>query len=697
MKEYLKNSKASKNSKRKILIVEEDQDILSARASNAALLNLLDDYKTEKDLREKAEKALFESEQRFANFMENASDIVFTTSLEGIFTFMSPNKKAFKADFAKIAIGESFENYIYPDDLKICRNFFKQIIETGAEVTSPDYRVRYIDGSIRWHSTQGSAMTDSEGNIFGILGIARDISERKIAEDSLWISESKYRLLADHMTDVIWLMDMNLNTTYISPSVMKTRGLGIEEIQNMRLEQHLTPSSLKLALEIFKEEIVKIGNDPEYTFTRTIELEFYHKDGSTIWLEYRFSLIRDENKNPISILGEGRDINDRMLMQETLRKSEEKLSFYIKNSPMAVIEWDSEFTITRWTGDSQKIFGWKPEETIGKTILDLNLVFEPDIPLVRNTMERLSNGTYNKVISSNRNYKKDKTVINCEWYYTVLKDSQGKMRSTMTQILDITKRRIAEQEIQKLNQTLENRVNIRTAQLEAANIELEAFSYSVSHDLRAPLRHISGFINLFLENNASQLNEEDLGYLNTVTNSASEMSHLIDALLSFSKLNRTELKKTSVETSLLMRQGLQLFNHEIKKRNIVIKIGELYESYSDLQLMRLVWTNLISNAIKYTSHTENAVIEIGSYVENSESVFFIKDNGAGFDMKYSDKLFGVFKRLHKPRDFEGVGIGLANVKRVISRHDGRCWATGEVGKGAVFYFSLPLEQKLLST
>ncbi len=697
MKEYLKNSKASKNSKRKILIVEEDQDILSARASNAALLNLLDDYKTEKDLREKAEKALFESEQRFANFMENASDIVFTTSLEGIFTFMSPNKKAFKADFAKIAIGESFENYIYPDDLKICRNFFKQIIETGAEVTSPDYRVRYIDGSIRWHSTRGSAMTDSEGNIFGILGIARDISERKIAEDSLWISESKYRLLADHMTDVIWLMDMNLNTTYISPSVMKTRGLGIEEIQNMRLEQHLTPSSLKLALEIFKEEIVKIGNDPGYTFTRTIELEFYHKDGSTIWLEYRFSLIRDENKNPISILGEGRDINDRMLMQETLRKSEEKLSFYIKNSPMAVIEWDSEFTITRWTGDSQKIFGWKPEETIGKTILDLNLVFEPDIPLVRNTMERLSNGTYNKVISSNRNYKKDKTVINCEWYYTVLKDSQGKMRSTMTQILDITKRRIAEQEIQKLNQTLENRVNIRTAQLEAANIELEAFSYSVSHDLRAPLRHISGFINLFLENNASQLNEEALGYLKTVTNSATEMSQLIDALLSFSKLNRTELKKTSVETSLLMRQGLQLFNHEIKKRNIVIKIGELYESYSDLQLMRLVWTNLISNAIKYTSHTENAVIEIGSYVENSESVFFIKDNGAGFDMKYSDKLFGVFKRLHKPRDFEGVGIGLANVKRVISRHDGRCWATGEVGKGAVFYFSLPLEQKLLST
>jgi len=697
MKEYLKNSKASKNSKRKILIVEEDQDILSARASNAALLNLLDDYKTEKDLREKAEKALFESEQRFANFMENTSDIVFTTSLEGIFTFMSPNKKAFKADFAKIAIGESFENYIYPDDLKICRNFFKQIIETGAEVTSPDYRVRYIDGSIRWHSTRGSAMTDSEGNIFGILGIARDISERKIAEDSLWISESKYRLLADHMTDVIWLMDMNLNTTYISPSVMKTRGLGIEEIQNMRLEQHLTPSSLKLALEIFKEEIVKIGNDPGYTFTRTIELEFYHKDGSTIWLEYRFSLIRDENKNPISILGEGRDINDRMLMQETLRKSEEKLSFYIKNSPMAVIEWDSEFTITRWTGDSQKIFGWKPEETIGKTILDLNLVFEPDIPLVRNTMERLSNGTYNKVISSNRNYKKDKTVINCEWYYTVLKDSQGKMRSTMTQILDITKRRIAEQEIQKLNQTLENRVNIRTAQLEAANIELEAFSYSVSHDLRAPLRHISGFINLFLENNASQLNEEALGYLKTVTNSATEMSQLIDALLSFSKLNRTELKKTSVETSLLMRQGLQLFNHEIKKRNIVIKIGELYESYSDLQLMRLVWTNLISNAIKYTSHTENAVIEIGSYVENSESVFFIKDNGAGFDMKYSDKLFGVFKRLHKPRDFEGVGIGLANVKRVISRHDGRCWATGEVGKGAVFYFSLPLEQKLLST
>jgi len=403
-------------------------------------------------------------------------------------------------------------------------------------------------------------------------------------------------------------------------------------------------------------------------------------------------LIRDEKGVPVSILGEGRDINERRKIEDSLRKSEEKLSFYIKNSPMAVIEWDSEFKITQWTGDSQKIFGWKSIETIGKTILDLNMVFEPDISLVSNTMERLSNGTYNKVISSNRNYKKDKSIINCEWYYTVMKDSLGKMRSTMTQVLDITERKRAEQEIQLLNQTLENRVNKRTAQLEAANIELEAFSYSVSHDLRAPLRHISGFLNLFLEKNISKLSDEDLEYLNTVTSSANEMTQLIEALLSFSKLNRTELKKTTIETSLLIRQGLQFYDEDIKRRKIELKIGQLHDTYSDLQLMRLVWTNLISNAVKYTANTIKPVMEIGSYEENNERVFFIADNGAGFDMRYVDKLFGVFQRLHKPRDFEGVGIGLANVKRVISRHGGKCWATGIVGKGATFYFSLPMEK-----
>jgi len=227
--------------------------------------------------------------------------------------------------------------------------------------------------------------------------------------------------------------------------------------------------------------------------------------------------------------------------------------------------------------------------------------------------------------------------------------------------------------------------------LEISNKELEAFSYSVSHDLRAPLRHITGFIKLFLEKKSTQLSSEEQDILNTVSISADDMGKLIDALLSFSKLNRAALQKTSFNSLQVIEQLLVFYNQEIEARSIEMTIKNLPNAYGDPQLIAQVWTNLISNAIKYTSKKEKAIIEIGGYIENGETIFYIKDNGAGFDMKYVDKLFGVFQRLHKVRDFEGIGIGLANINRIVKRHDGCCWAEGEIDKGAVFYFSLPKE------
>ena len=224
---------------------------------------------------------------------------------------------------------------------------------------------------------------------------------------------------------------------------------------------------------------------------------------------------------------------------------------------------------------------------------------------------------------------------------------------------------------------------------ETANKELEAFSYSVSHDLRAPLRHIGGFVDLMIKNNSTQLDENGLRHLNIILKASQEMGNLIDALLTFSRLSRSELQKTIINSKSLVNRIIKTFSDELADRNIEINISELSEIKGDEPLISQVWVNLVSNALKYSRKKEKTVIDIGSKIENDLTIFFIRDNGAGFDMKFADKLFGVFQRLHKTRDFEGIGIGLANVNRIVMRHGGTCWAKGEVDKGATFYFSLP--------
>jgi len=231
--------------------------------------------------------------------------------------------------------------------------------------------------------------------------------------------------------------------------------------------------------------------------------------------------------------------------------------------------------------------------------------------------------------------------------------------------------------------------NIEKEKQVAANKELEAFSYSVSHDLRGPLRHIGGFVDLLIKNNSSQLDESGLRYLNIISESSHEMGNLIDALLTFSRLSRTEMQQTNIDSKNLVTLVLKTFSDEIAQRNVEINISELPDIKGDENLIKQVWVNLISNALKYSRNKEKAVIDIGGKVENDITIFNVKDNGVGFDMKYADKLFGVFQRLHKARDFEGVGIGLANVNRIVVRHGGKCWAESEVGNGATFFFSKP--------
>jgi signal transduction histidine kinase/DNA-binding response OmpR family regulator len=280
--------------------------------------------------------------------------------------------------------------------------------------------------------------------------------------------------------------------------------------------------------------------------------------------------------------------------------------------------------------------------------------------------------------------------------YQAVRDEYGRITGVLTFAVEVTEQVLARRklellanELNQLNAELEGRVRERTAQLQEANKELESFSYSVSHDLRAPLRHITGFAQLLERKVGAKLDDTSRGYLKTIITAAQQGGTLVDDLLAFSRMGRAELRQTRVELHPLVEEVRRELEADAGGRNIEWRIHPLPEVKADPALLRQVIRNLLGNAMKYTRPKPDALIEVGSRQTPDEVEVWVRDNGVGFEMQYVDKLFGVFQRLHTTEEFEGTGIGLANVRRIISRHGGRTWAEGALGQGATFHFSLP--------
>jgi len=276
-----------------------------------------------------------------------------------------------------------------------------------------------------------------------------------------------------------------------------------------------------------------------------------------------------------------------------------------------------------------------------------------------------------------------RVVVASRW--SLRRDEQGRPLAILETNNDVTDRKRREEENRKLNVELGK----RSAELEASNKELEAFAYSISHDLRAPLRHVVGYTELLQKHADSTLDEKSRRYMTTIMDSAKRMGNLIDDLLSFSRIARTETRRTTVSLEQLVKEVRDEMQPETSGRDIAWRIGALPDLYGDRSMLRLALVNLISNAVKFTRKRPRAEIEIGSLERSDAVTVFVKDNGVGFDMKYVNKLFGVFQRLHRPEAFEGTGIGLATVQRIIHRHGGRVWAEAFVDRGATFFISIP--------
>ncbi len=626
------------------------------------------------ELRER-EASLRTSEEKFAKAFQSHPDfIVITRISDGLIVEVNRGFEKLTGYTAAEAVGRSSVELGLWANVEDREEMIRRLKSEG-HVYDQETRMGVRDGSVR--QVLNSASVLEIGGEPYLIAAVRDITELKRAQETLRRSEERF------------VKAFNANPSYATVSRLEDGRFvavnkGFERMTGWTAQEALGRTAFDIGLwadPAERQELVRrLKADGEWL---GFKAHFNKKNGETMLVEG--SCVLAEIGDEQQIIGVARDITEVQRAEDALRQSEEKFSKIFHASPDGILIVRMPDGMVLDVNESfERLLGFSRPEVVGRTSAELGLWARPE-QIERFLAEVRAKGMVSgfEFVGRRRDGALGDILIS-----SVLIDLGG-TPCLISILRDISDQRRAEEEIRNLNVDLESRVSARTAELEGALRELESFSYSISHDLRSPLRAIAGYAKIIEEDHAAKMDAEGHRLLGRIVGGAIRMSELIDDLLDFSRIGRAELRQVPIEMTGLVREVLGEMPEAGSGHHLQMRIAELPAAVADRGLLRQVWTNLLSNAIKYSRQRDPVIIEVGGAIEGNEAHYFIRDNGAGFDMQYAGKLFQVFQRLHRDPAFEGTGVGLAIVARVVQRHGGRVWAEAAPDKGATFHFTLP--------
>ncbi|HTY23622.1 MAG TPA: PAS domain S-box protein [Desulfomonilaceae bacterium] len=631
--------------------------------------------------RKRAEKSLRQSEAYLAEAQQLSHTGSFAFDLaDNKYIYLSEEcSRIFEWDAQEsFPSREAISRLIHPEDWDRVKGDFEKLLREKVD-TSSEFRVALPSGTVKHIQAIRHPVLNDVGDVVTVVGTAIDITDRKRVEETLRLAGVYNRSLIEASLDPLVAIDPEGRIRDVNAATELVTGYTREQLIGTEFLNYFTePGTARAGYE----QAFNQG------FVRDYELEIRNRNGEITPVLYNASVYRDGTGNVIGVFAAARDITELKQAHE----ARTKLAAIVESSDDAIISKDLDGTITSWNEGAERLYGYPASEALGKPV---SILMPPDqqnqvAMLLGRIMEGIGIDHY-----ETKRIRKDGGTIDVSLTLSPVRDHRGQIIAVSTIARDITERKQAQEALEELLADLELRVKERTKELseanqslEAANKELESFSYSVSHDLLAPLRRIEGFSQILLEDYGPQLDEEAVSLLGSVRSNTAKMGQLIEDLLALSRLGRTAMQVRPIDMSNLAYQVSEELKSMNPDRTLRITINDMPSALADEILLRQVLTNLIENAIKFTREKDIGVIDVVGYESGNEKIYSIKDNGAGFDMAYYHKLFEVFQRLHSSDEFEGTGVGLAIVHRIVSRHGGRVWAEGEIGKGAIFYFSL---------